>query len=416
MKKRKVLCKLFFTILLATINVLSANIIIEDHLISSHYNKFLSSPYTNDISSKDDKENLKNSLTNFITKTYNTRNNIVTSGNIEGLKKYFNLNALGGKNCFENEVCRMMYLRDWSSERGLTFASIESFPTITSIKIEANVLRLQIDEDYKFKYIYDDDSSENVFGVSLNHYIKLKKQNDSYIIITDYYLDCFSDALKGYYHNINNNVLPQANTQIYRISDFICKERELKIPNKKWQYNRLKAVQYADRYCGVRWVNNNISPKFNTKYTNYTGVGGNCTNFVSQCIGDEDGANLPQNNGWHTQKHLNNTYACSAAWVNADAFRNYIVYSSKGYLLKRGSFASVVSTSNSLPNSIFEKLTYGDLISYEKKGDIDHNSIICEFDSHGYPMINSNTVERYHVPFDLGWGNNNIAFHLLHLN
>ncbi|SHK29049.1 Putative amidase domain-containing protein [Hathewaya proteolytica DSM 3090] len=362
-------------------------------------------------------ENTKEMVKEFFTNVYNTRNNIIFTGDIKELKNYFNMNSVAGKGCIENEVCRMMYLRDWSSERGIKFTSVQSFPHINSIKDMGSFYKIQLDEDYKFKYIYDgENETENLFGISLVHYIKLQKSNDSYKILTDYYLDCFSDALKNYYHNLKKDTLPDASPLKYNISQLSPIDRELTIPDKPWKYNRLKAVEYARRYCGVRWVTDNATPRFNPKYTNYTGIGGNCTNYVSQCLGDKEGANMPQNGGWYTQKRLNNTYECSTPWVNADAFRNYIIYSGKGYLVKRGSFKTLCSSSASLPGAYFSKLNYGDIVSYEKKNDIDHNAIVCGFDSHGYPLINSHTVERYNVPFDLGWGDKNIFFHFVHIN
>lgn len=42
----------------------------------------------------------------------------------------------------------------------------------------------------------------------------------------------------------------------------------------KREYQREKAVEYAKKWAYRR----------NPKYYNYDGVGGDCTNFVSQCI------------------------------------------------------------------------------------------------------------------------------------
>ena len=37
------------------------------------------------------------------------------------------------------------------------------------------------------------------------------------------------------------------------------------------------------------------------------------------------------------------------------------------------------------------------------------------FNSHGYPLVNTHTIDRYHVTWDLGWGDKNIKFYLIHV-
>lgn len=37
-------------------------------------------------------------------------------------------------------------------------------------------------------------------------------------------------------------------------------------------------------------------------------------------------------------------------------------------------------------------------------------------DSHGYLLVNSHTTDRYHIPWNLGWGDNQIRFFLIHIN
>lgn len=61
------------------------------------------------------------------------------------------------------------------------------------------------------------------------------------------------------------------------------------------------------------------------------------------------------------------------------------------------------------------KLDLGDVICYAKGRAIDHFAIVTGFDSHGYPLVNTNTIDRYHVPWDLGWGDKNINFYLIHV-
>ena len=172
------------------------------------------------------------------------------------------------------------------------------------------------------------------------------------------------------------------------------------------KYNRQKAVEYADKYY----------VKYNSKYKDCNGIGGDCTNYVSQCIGDkEEGGGIAFDRTWFCVYPKYGKAEGSRAFVNTDAFKAYLVYSGRGRVIKKGNFSEVTKKTEDNLIGVVEKLQIGDLICYEVNGQIDHFSIITAKDSKGYPMINSHTVERYHVPFDLGWGNKGIKFHLIRI-
>ncbi|MBE7074644.1 MAG: amidase [Clostridiales bacterium] len=76
------------------------------------------------------------------------------------------------------------------------------------------------------------------------------------------------------------------------------------------KYNRNLAVDYAIKYALVR----------NNKYFDYTNIGGNCTNYISQCLF----AGAPQmnfsSNGWFYISPANT----SISWANVEPFYNFI--------------------------------------------------------------------------------------------
>lgn len=356
-------------------------------------------------------------ITKYIQTLFNTKNEVFFSGDFSNFKPYYNLKVKTAQYGLEHEIGRFMYLRDWASERGIKFTEISSIPIVKKITGNGSYLTVRVDEEYKFKYIYLNDTitEENIFGIALFHHMKFNKVDNQWKICNDYYLDCFEDALKAYSPNIENTILAEPKKQKYDFTKLPKQQHEILNEYKKDAYNRKNAIGYADRYCGVTWATNNVKPKYNPKYKNFTGIGGNCTNYVSQCLGDKDGGALRQDNGWYAIKNKNDPYECSAAWVNADAFRNFLLYSGKGRLIKRGSFSGLMENDSTTPYPYITRIQPGDVIAYAKKEDIDHNAIVTALDSHGYPMINSHTVERYHVPFDLGWGDKNIFFHLIHI-
>lgn len=48
-----------------------------------------------------------------------------------------------------------------------------------------------------------------------------------------------------------------------------------------------------------------------------------------------------------------------------------------------------------------------------KNGRITHISTVTGLDSKGYPLVTCHNTDRLLVPFDLGWSNDNIRFHLV---
>lgn len=368
----------------------------------------LSSPALASTNNSD--ENIKT----FINNLFETKNNIALNGDILNFKDRYNLNCGDGKWAFEHEVKRAKYLRDWALERGIIIKSIESYPLFKSININKSSASVRVDESIKFTYSYlnDSDNCENNFGVTLFHTINLKPLNDSFIVCKDYYLDCFEDGLKNYSVDYSETKIADTKTQVY---NFVTFTPTINNPSSKLNYNRTKAAEYADNYCGVTWATGKEKNKYNTKYKNFTGIGGNCTNFVSQCLGDKEGGGLKHDGSWYCVYKNFTGAEVSASWCNADAFKNYILYSGKGKLVKKGDFKNILQPTTDSPNGVLSKLQVGDVIAYALGNDVDHTAIITAFDSHGYPLINSHTVDRYHVPFDLGWGDSHVKFILIHI-
>lgn len=76
-------------------------------------------------------------------------------------------------------------------------------------------------------------------------------------------------------------------------------------------YNREKAIEYAEKWAYRR----------NSRYYNYDKIGGDCTNFVSQCI--FEGANIMNYNkyGWY----YNNANDKSASWTGVEYLYKFLI-------------------------------------------------------------------------------------------
>lgn len=354
-------------------------------------------------------------IKSYIETHFKNRNNSILDGDISLVKNNYDTSSNNGKYALDHEIRRIKYLRDWAGERGIKFTDIQSNCHFKNLNCNSDSCDFRVDEEWIFKYVYEDDINltENLFGVNLFHMMNLKKSNNNYIISKEWYLDCFEDALKSYDGCYEGTTLDNPKDKVFNFEN-IRNNDDINTNSSSKNYNKFKAVEYSDRYCGVPSLSNNPE-KYNKKYINFTGSGGNCTNFISQCLGDIEGGNLSQDYTWYTTNKTHTHKDYSPAWVNADAFKNYLLYSGKGSLIKKGAFEECLKLNESTGKKYIDSLELGDVIAYSKKNDIDHNAIVTGFDSKGYPLINSHTVDRYHVPFDLGWGDKDIFFLLIHI-
>ncbi len=337
-------------------------------------------------------------LKKHVQKVYEVKCRGMITGDWKELKQYYDTSKKYAQWSYEHEAKRIKYLSDWVDNRGARFTNIKSIIDLKRVRKRDDMYLLSITEVCQFDYIYNDDieGQKNSFEVTLQHSVGMVNKDGRWLISRDWYTDCFLNALgpySGIYIGKNDD----------EILEGLKAVKAVNLDGVK--YDRQKAVQYADKYYS----------KYNAKYKDCNGIGGDCTNYVSQCIGDkEEGGSIAFDGTWFCvyPKHGGRAEG-SRAFVNTDAFKGYLVYSGRGRVIKRGNFEEVAKQSNEYPIGAAGLLQIGDLICYEVKGQIDHFSIVTAKDSKGYPMINSHTVERYHVPFDLGWGGKNIKFHLI---
>jgi hypothetical protein len=131
-----------------------------------------------------------------------------------------------------------------------------------------------------------------------------------------------------------------------------------------YQYDRLKAVQYAEKW----W--NSYNPAYK-KFEN------DCTNFISQCLraGEAPMRGYPKRGtGWWMR---NDNWSYS--WSVAHSLRLYLPAS------KSGLRAVEVGSP--------DELKLGDVICYDFEGDgrYNHNTIVTSKDAFGMPLVNAHT-------------------------
>ena len=331
-------------------------------------------------------DDLYKKLEPLLTELFIERNDSILSFDSDSLRKYYNLNQKPSLYAFENEAKKIKYLGNWCEKQGITFSEIKSKVKVKKIKKKDSNLYSTIavvSTEFHYNYDNDEEKKDNMFRLGTYHYLNIKLEDESFIITKEWYTDPFADSL-----DLNN-------LKSQEIKDYISKKNlpELNLPDRV-----KKAMTYAHKFCGAA-ADDEDGFNYNNKYTDFNPAGGDCANFASQIL--HEGGNFRKNNTWN---YIDG--AGSIAWVNAQGFKNYMIESGRGSLISKGKYQDVYKASYNLRP--------GDFVAYEKKGRITHISTVTGLDSKGYPLVTCHNTDRLLVPYDLGWSNPDITFHLVH--
>ncbi len=137
------------------------------------------------------------------------------------------------------------------------------------------------------------------------------------------------------------------------------------------EYNRQRAVEYAARWAFDR------SPLFES----YNGIGGDCTNFISQCVyAGSCVMNYIRDFGWYYISPTNR----APAWTGVEFFYNFLT-GNDGV----GPFAEEVSEG---------LLQEGDVIQLGgEDGDYYHTLIVTGFEPNGY-LVSAHSNDAFDRP------------------
>jgi hypothetical protein len=220
------------------------------------------------------------------------------------------------------------------------------------------------------------------------HFQHLIKQNDKFYIeerIEERKAVFSGSELIDDYCPKNEKVLLNESTPSQSI------ERDLESGDFRYQYSRLEAVRYAERW----WDD------YNPRYKKFED---NCTNFISQCLhagGAPMAGGSNRSKGWW---YRNNNWSFS--WSVAHSLRWYLSGA------KTGLRAREVSKP--------EELLKGDVICYDFNGNgrWQHNTIVVAKDGNNMPLVNAQTTNsrmRYWAYEDSTAYTPNIKYKFFHI-
>lgn len=372
-----------------------------DFVPSSFFTKSYETYYSDETTSNvgtfitDNNENIEESIINFMQDLFTIRNDAFLTGNVEKLYKFYNTNQTFSSYSLKHEFKRIAYLRDWANERNVTFKSIQSTPTIKDLKVNNGTYNLTLGEEYKFNYSYNIDPEKlNTFGIELIHTLELKVNGDTFIITKDYYEDYFKNGLNDYDFDLTEKNIPLSKGNI-RTFNFNINSNPIGSEN----YNRLSAVNYANKYSGISFASNEET---NLNYYTYFAGAGNSTNFISQCLSDKlEGGGMIQDKDWSYKNTKTKGIIATSSWVKPEELINYLLNNNKATISYLG---SVNDMSEAMHNTD-KKISIGDLIVFKKGNYIESISMVTDFDNANYPLVNSNSINTYKAPFDIGFNN-----------
>ncbi|MBP1903984.1 hypothetical protein J2Z32_000601 [Paenibacillus turicensis] len=319
----------------------------------------------------------------FLNDLFKVRSEFITNSNLS-LDPYYDLDSKLGRQALANQKNRTTYLNAWAKQREMAITHSESTIRIRKMNFIDNKVRLTLGHSQKIVYAYHDSPSiKQWFGLGTWHVMTLSKQNDRWVVSKEWFLDPLEENPKKIPEGIPPS--PPSTRSIVNGQN----------------YNRQRAVAYANKYAGLAWGAGNDG-KYNGKYKNYNHLGGDCTNFASQVLGDpEEGGGFKMRGGWR----YNYPNGGTRTWVQTDAFKHFLLHSGYGKQIAKGHYEELVKSTDKHPYSVMWELDSGDLIAHVMHNDVDHFSIVTGFDHRGYPLVNSHTADRYRAPFDLGWDN-----------
>lgn len=140
---------------------------------------------------------------------------------------------------------------------------------------------------------------------------------------------------------------------------------------KNFKYDRIAAVNYAKEWAFKR----------NPKYSNFDKMGGDCTNFASQCIfAGCNVMNFTPVTGWYYININNRT----PSWTGVQFLFNFLINNKK-----EGPYAELVDKS---------KIEIGDIVQFgDIYGNFYHSPVVCGFDGEEV-LLAAHTYDAYDRP------------------
>ena len=317
------------------------------------------------------------------------------SGDGKALSAVFDLESASGRASLRHAQARAAFVQAWAKARGVRWTTPQVSVRTPRIRFDAGstptTVTVTAIVSERWSYAYDGQTATQAFGLGREHWMTLIRTAAGWRIAQDWFTDPLDQDTR-----IPGPAVPSAGTW----RGLPARSPRVTAVFGRRGYSRAGAVGYADHYCGAAPGCGNDG-RYNPRFRDYNGDGGDCTNFVSQALAL--GGKLRQSSVWTFDPR---TGEGTEAWVQASALLDQLLATGRARVIARGTYAQVVSA---LP-----ELQPGDIIGYMEKGEVQHLALVVGTDPRGYTLVDSHTADRHHVPWDIGWDRRTI-FVLVHM-
>lgn len=266
---------------------------------------------------------------------------------------------------------RMECIREMEERLHISIVDANTTALIKNVIQTENGFLLQLYEWTFFDYIDldGDGSSVDVSGYGVEHQIVLEKTDTGYEIISDTYDE---GELTG---------MASSDYEKEEVSSQPISNEEATYNGYPLSYDPKKAAAYADKYVNPNIKGSIDSSYYNPAYNNFNGVGGDCTNFASQCL---YAGGLPMTDEWYYKSASN----YSSTWT-----------------FSRYHFQYMSGIGKAVWNPSASDIYMGSPVYYRSAGgqNISHTTICVGTNSAGTPVVNSHNKDYYHVRWNY-WG------------
>ena len=242
----------------------------------------------------------------------------------------------------------------------LKYLNYDTHLTFNNLSTEGNIIHIDLDKLTEMNFACLRGEPSSVFE---NHQltIQILDGDESFVVVSDEYDDDFKELLEEYstlgnYQKAETKILQESKMNVEAqqrqqldLFDFDTEDdcidesmADAVIMAKGFTnhaYNREAAKNYAYKYV--------LTP--NSNYENFEAIGGNCTNFTSQCL-NAGGIPFDETGNYKWYYHSSNNRA--PAWSKADEFRNYY----------KNNYGSASVKGLRAKTSNFESMRLGDLV------------------------------------------------------
>lgn len=147
-----------------------------------------------------------------------------------------------------------------------------------------------------------------------------------------------------------------------------------------FSYDLSKAIAYADKWALSK----------NPSYSYYGGRGGDCANFVSQCL---HAGGFPMNSAWYGYGNDKD----AKDWISQNDLRSYLVSKGYGKVINNPSASDI-----KIGNPVWYKWNGNKSQNASTSYYTNHVTLCVGWNASGTPIIDSHTTAYYHHPWNYG--------------